>query len=72
MVDHMAFDDRDYVKDRIRKRDRYVERASFRISEGERLRLERRRVWMRWLFALLALLLLLVLAPYLRYLIGGV
>ena len=54
----MASDQRDWYRDWWRKRTGYVERASFRIGEGERQRGIYRAAWRRnWivLFVLIAL-----------------
>jgi len=49
----MAVDNRDYYVERVRKRSRYVERSSFRMSEAEKARMKRRRMWLRLLFLVL-------------------
>ncbi len=41
----MASDNRDWYRDWWRKKTGYVERASFRVSESDRLRMRRRREW---------------------------
>lgn len=43
----MAADQRDWYRDWWRKKTGYVERANFRISEGERQRNNFRRAWRR-------------------------
>jgi|GEM_PF-3225184 len=43
----MASDNRDWYRDWWRKKTGYVERASFRVSEGERKRQRYRAEWRR-------------------------
>lgn len=45
----MAVDNRDYYVERVRKRSRYVERSSFRMSEADKIRMKRRRTLFRLL-----------------------
>lgn len=49
----MVVDSRDYYIERVRKRMRYIERSSFRMSEAEKARMKRRRMWFWLLFLVL-------------------
>jgi hypothetical protein len=61
----MAGDNRDWYRDWWKKKTGYVERAAFRMSEGERKRAQHKAAWRRnWLVLglfVLGFLLLLVL-----------
>lgn len=56
----MAFDQRDYYRDWWRKKTGYVERASFRISEGDHKRQKHKSAWRRIWIKVLILCVLLV------------
>lgn len=56
----MASDNRDWYRDWWRKKTRYVEKASFRMSQGERERQRYRSAWGRNLRLVAALVLIAV------------
>ena len=55
----MAGDQRDWYRDWWRRKTGYVERAHFRLGEGERERIAHSRAWRRnWLVLLVVVLLI--------------
>lgn len=65
----MGADNRDWYRDWWRRKTGYVERASFRVSEGELARLRHRRAWRGIWFRAFLLVALAVLAVLVRRLI---
>ena len=65
----MSFHDRDWYIDWLRKRDGYVERATFRVPDRQRQRDQNAATWRRLAVRCLGIVLLLVFAVMVRRLL---